>query len=383
MVEIKKMEESPMKFDYLKGRIFVLGLAAAVLTPIAALAQDASIATTRDYIATVTKPNAPWTGPTSGPLAQKDKTIVYVSADERNGGALGVGAGVEEAGKAIGWTVRVLDGQGTVSGRSSALQQAMALKPDGIVLGTVDAKEQAELINQAAATGIKVVGWHSVTKPGPSAQYKLFTNIATDPLDVAKAAASHAVADSDGKAGVVIFTDSTYAIALAKSDAMAQVIKACLGCKVLDVEDTPLAEASTRMPQLTTSLLQRFGAEWTYSLSINDLTFDFMSASLSSAGVPQDGHPRNISAGDGSEAAFQRIRENFYQSGTVAEPLSLHGWQAVDELNRAFHNEPPSGFVQPPFLVTKENIHSEGGDKNTFIPSNNYKQHYLEIWGVK
>ena len=42
-----------------------------------------------------------------------------------------------------------------------------------------------------------------------------------------------------------------------------------------------------------------------------------------------------------------------------------------------------SGFVRPPFLVTKENIHSEGGDQNTFIPSNNYKQHYLEIWGVK
>jgi ribose transport system substrate-binding protein len=39
--------------------------------------------------------------------------------------------------------------------------------------------------------------------------------------------------------------------------------------------------------------------------------------------------------------------------------------------------------VQPPFLVTKDNIHAEGGDKNTFIPSNNYKQRYLEIWGVK
>ena len=38
--------------------------------------------------------------------------------------------------------------------------------------------------------------------------------------------------------------------------------------------------------------------------------------------------------------------------------------------------------MQPPFLVTKENIHSEGGDKNTFIPSNDYKKHYLEIWGV-
>ena len=37
--------------------------------------------------------------------------------------------------------------------------------------------------------------------------------------------------------------------------------------------------------------------------------------------------------------------------------------------------------MQPPFLVTKENIHAEGGDKNTFIPSNDYKKHYLEDLG--
>ncbi len=372
-----------MTFHKLKSSALLLSLTTAMLMPVAVHAQDAGVKAAEDYIAAVTKPNPPWTGPTTGPIAQKGKTIVYVSADQRNGGALGVGEGVEEAGKAIGWTVRVLDGQGTVSGRSSALQQAIALKPDGIVLGTVDAKEQAELIGQATAAGIKVVGWHTVTNPGPSEEYKLFTNIATDPLDVAKAAASFAVADSAGKAGVVIFTDSTYAIAVAKSDAMAAVVKACGGCKVLDVEDTPLAEASTRMPQLTTSLLQRFGSDWTYSLSINDLTFDFMSASLSSAGVAQDGYPRNVSAGDGSEAAFQRIRTNFYQSGTVAEPLHLHGWQAVDELNRAFAGAPASGFVAPVHLVVAGNVAADGGPKNIYDPDNGYRDAYAKIWNGK
>jgi ribose transport system substrate-binding protein len=363
--------------------LLALGLAGTMLTAIGAAAQDDSVKSAQDYIIEVTKPNPPWTGPTSGPTAQPGKTIVYVSADQRNGGALGVAQGVEEAGKAIGWTVRVLDGQGTVSGRSTALQQAIALKPDGIVLGTVDAKEQAELIGQATQAGIEVVGWHAVTNPGPSEEFKLFTNIATDPLTVAKAAASFAVADSGGKAGVVIFTDSTYAIAIAKSDAMAKVIGACSGCKVLDVEDTPLAEASTRMPQLTTSLMQRFGEQWTYALSINDLTFDFMSASLASAGVSQEGYPRNVSAGDGSEAAFQRIRTNFYQAGTVAEPLRLHGWQAVDELNRAFAGKPASGFVAPVHLVIAANIGSDGGPDNVYDPENGYRDAYTRIWTGK
>jgi len=366
-----------------KGRMLALMLAASALAPLPAPAQDAGIDAAKSVVAEAAKSNAPWTGPTSGPAGQKDKFIVYVSADQRNGGIRGVGVGVEEAAAALGWQVRTLDGQGTVSGRSSALQQAIALQPHGIVIGGIDAKEQAELLKQIDAAGIKMVGWHATAAPGPADEFKLFANITTEATDVAKAAASLAVAESDGKAGVVIFTDSVYAIAIAKSDAMAEVIKACGGCKLLSVEDTPLAEASTRMPQLTTSLLQRFGADWTYSLSINDLTFDFMSASLQSAGVAQDGNPRNISAGDGSEAAFQRIRDNFYQAATVAEPLNLHGWGVVDEMNRAFAGEKWSGYVAPVHLVTKDNIGTDGGPKNQYDPENGYRDQYKKVWGVQ
>ena len=53
-----------------------------------------------------TAPNPPWDGPTTGPAAAAGKTIVYVSADQRNGGALGVGVGVEEAAELIGWDFR-------------------------------------------------------------------------------------------------------------------------------------------------------------------------------------------------------------------------------------------------------------------------------------
>ncbi len=99
------------------------------------------------------------------------------------------------------------------------------------------------------------------------------------------------------------------------------------------------------MPQLTTSLLQKFGDKWTHSLAINDLYFDFMGPSLAAAGKNGDGAPKNISAGDGSESAFQRIRAKQYQDGTVPEPLNMQGWQLVDELNRAFAKQPWSGYI--------------------------------------
>lgn len=360
--------------------LIALGLMAPLFG--ATITHADTVADAKAYVAEITKPNPLWTGPTSGPLAQAGKTVVYVAADLRNGGVQGVSKGVEEAGSAIGWTIRVIDGQGSVSGRSAALQQAIALKPDGIILGSVDAREQAELIKQATDAGIKIVGWHATAKTGPAPDQNVFTNITTDPLEISRAAASFVVADSDGKANVVIFTDSVYEIAIAKSDAMAEVIKACTGCKILSVEDTPLAEASTRIPPLTNALMQRFGDDWTYSLTINDLPFDFMASALQSAGKTADGFPRNISAGDGSEAAFQRIQQNYYQYGTVAEPLSIHGWQAVDEMNRALAGERDSGFVVPVHLFLPQNATEDGGATFTFDPANGYRDAYKKIWGV-
>ena len=322
----------------------------------------------------------------SGPSAQPAKTIVYVSADQKNGGASGVCRGVEEAAKIIGWTYRLIDGQGTAEDRAAALRQAAAMRPDGIILGTVDAVEQADLIKQIAAQGIKIVGWHSLEKPGPAPDRGIFTDIATDPLQVAKGAAMYAVTDSHGHAQVVIFTDPGYAIGVAKSKAMAEVIGKCGGCRVLSIERIhhgQFRETAGIMTQRTASLLQRFGNTWTHGLADNDLFFDFMLPSLVAAAIPGSGKPRNISAGDGSEAAFERIRKHHYQVGTVAEPLRLHGWQAVDELNRAFAGSRPSGYSTPVHLVTAANIEFDGGPRNEFDPENGYRDSYKRIWGVK
>jgi len=337
------------------------------------------------YIEQATAPVTAWDGPTTGPKAQGKKLIVYASADQRNGGASGVGDGAQEAAKALGWDFRILDGQGSVPGRTSALTQAIALKPDGIILGTIDAAEQAPVIEQAVAAGIKVVGWHSGAAPGKVEGVPgVFTNITTDPLEVAKASGLYAVVDSGGTANVILFTDSIYAIATAKTNAEKDAVEGCKGCKVLEVVDTPIGELSNNMGQIATSLLSKYGKDWTYSIGVNDLYFDFSAPSLQAAGVdPATGYPRQIAAGDGSVPAFQRIRDKQYQLATVAEPLNLHGWQTIDELNRAFAGEESSGYVAHVHLFINSNIDADGGDKNSFDPGNGYRDQYKKIWGVQ
>jgi ribose transport system substrate-binding protein len=372
-------------------RLLPLAVAAAVLTAGCSSGgtdSGSGKTTDADYLASVkeevgkyTAKASTWDGPTSGPKAATGKSIVYVSADQRNGGALGVSKGVEEAAQALGWDFRILDGKGTAAGAAAALDQAVALKPDGIVLGTVDTTQAKTQIERANAAGITVVGWHSAPDPGPVDEL-LFANITTKAEDVGRATAMQAIADSDGKAGVVLFTDSVYAIAIKKSDAMRQELEKCGGCTVFSTEDTPLSDTAARMQPLTSNLISTHGEKWTYGLGINDLYFDYAVAPARSAGKAPSGPLKFISAGDGSESAFQRIRDGEFQIGTVAEPLNLQGWEAVDELNRAFNGEKWSGYVPAVHLVTKENIAFDGGKDNRYDPDNGYRDEYQKIWGV-
>lgn len=317
-------------------------------------------------------------GPTTGPKAAEGKTIVVLAGDMKNGGILGVTTGIEEAAARIGWEVKVLDGAGSVQSRAAAVGQALALGPDGIVINGFDAAEQQAALEGVAAAGIPMVSWHSGPKIGCDAPGGIFANVSTDAMDVSVKAAEWALQDAGGKPGVVIFTDSTYTIAILKAAKLKEVIEAG-GGTVLQWVDTPIAETSARMGPLTTTLLQQHGAAWTHSLAINDLYFDFMGPSLAAAGIDGGGSPKAGSAGDGSEAAFQRIRTGQYQAVTVAEPLNLQGWQLVDELNRAISGEPCSGYVTAPALVTQEGLADTQG--NAFDPDNGYREAYAAIWG--
>jgi ribose transport system substrate-binding protein len=364
--------------------VAVLALLAGYAGAASTARADEKLDAAKARVTAATQKAGAWDGPTTGPKAATGKTIIYVAGDLRNGGTEGVSRGVAEAAKAIGWELRVLDGHGDISARTAAMGQAIALKPDGIVVGGFDAIEQNAALEQVKEAGIPFVGWHATIEPGPDAKTGMFANVNTRIADVAQTAADLAIVDSDGKAGVVIFGDSNYEMAIGKARMMEKAIKdGCPGCTVLTLEDSPMTEASSRMPQLTTSLLQRFGDKWTYSLAVNDLYYDFMGPSLSAAGKNGDDTPKNISAGDGSESAFQRIRSKQFQVATVPEPLQEQGWQLVDELNRAFAKEPWSGYVSGIHLVTADNIQFDGGPNNVFDPDNGYRDAYKKIWGVQ
>lgn len=334
------------------------------------------VAASKKLVSDSLSASAGFTPGSDGPTAQKPGAkIAYVGSDLTNGGVNAVATGLEEAAAVIGWTVDVYDGKASAQGRTAAMNQAIAAKSDAIIIGGSDPTEQAASIKQATDAGITVIGWHAGASTGPG--NGMFTNVSTEPLQVSQLAAAYAVADSDGKAGVAIFTDGQYEIAVKKADAMKAYIEACKTCSMLSYNDSPIAEASQRMPGLISNLLQEQGDKLTYLLAINGNYFGGAQQALRAAGMDPAGPPQSVAAGDGDPAEFQRIRNVDYQAATVAEPLILQAWQLIDETNRSFAGQPASSFVPAPGLITAENVPS--GD--VFDPDSGYRDVYMKMWG--
>lgn len=318
-----------------------------------------------------------WYGPKDGPVAQKSKTVIFIASDYQNGGVTAIYRSFQAAAAHLHWKVSVVNGNGSTEQLRKELYNAVKLHPDGIILGGFQPNDYYEAVDLAKLSKIVLVGWHAVDIPGPTKD--LFVNVATDTKEVAKTAADFVVKQSNRKAGVIIFNDSHFAVAIAKTKWMKEEIEKCKTCKVLSVEDLSISNASFEVSGVVPILNKKYGKAWTYTLAINDIYFDNMNSPLKDE---KRKDILNVSAGDGSNKAISRIKSGLSQQlATVAEPLNTQGWQIADEFNRAFSGKNPSGFVTKPILVTASLLQNL---KNENIESNiGYEEGYLQIWKVK
>ncbi len=319
-----------------------------------------------------------WAGPTTGPKIEAKKLIVFIASDMRNTSVAALLKNLRDVNPVAGWDLVPIDCWGVANKRADAFSRAMALKPDGVILAGINARDQAKEIAKLAEKNIPVVGWHASVKIGPGDG--LFTNIGTDPKEVGQTAAYFAVVESNGKAGVVVVTDPTTLYSVAKSNEVIDVIKRCQTCSLLGIEEIPITNGAETLSASLATLAKRHGKKWTHTIVVHDLYADWMETPANVEALSAI-KPQVVGAGDGTSTSYNRIQKKILQMGVVPEPLSQQAWQLIDELNRAHHKLPPSGYASPPYVVTSQNMPFHGGPKNMFDPDTGYRNEYKLIWG--
>jgi ribose transport system substrate-binding protein len=338
----------------------------------AATSSDPRVQQIEKLVAGMEAPQTTWNGPTSGPVAAKSKHLVYLSGQQSNSLDAAYGTYLQQFAAKIGWTVSIIDGQGTPTGWLAGMDQAVAQHPAGIII-FADAPSLQAPIAAATQAGIPVIGLHAAEEAGPSDG--LFTNIQEDPKLIGKAEADYAIASSAGHAQVIVVTHNEYGIAKIKSDAMKAELAQCTSCKLDALVNFPAAEASDRMPQLVTSWVSQYGTSF-YAMTVGDNDWDFATPSLTSGSAPKS---INLIGSDGTAAAYQRIRSGNYEVATVPEPAQEEADYAIYQMNLALNHQPAATWIPPIYLVTHENVDAEGGTNNAFDPSNGYAQHFANL----
>ncbi len=330
-------------------------------------------------VAKATSPSTDWTGPTSGPKAPSGhKTIAYVSSDQSYVSYVNWGNGVQDAAAKLGWKVVTYDGKGTVSGNLAAMQQAVASNPDAIVT-SADASALRGGIKQAVNAYIPVIGIHATAFPGPDPSLNLFDNIATNPASIGEAQAAYLIASSNGTARQVHMLDNSYAIARFKAQAATDPIKHLSTAKFLAQINIPVAEQTSRIPTAVSGMLSQYrgdGPIWVTTCCDN--FYPYVASALRSSGATPD--QVKLVGSDGPPSAYDMIRKGDYEVATVPEPSTLFGYMAVDSIVHAMNGVAPADYSPPAFLVTKDDVDKEGGDKNQYIPSNGFACHYANTW---
>lgn len=336
-----------------------------------------SVDEAKAIVAERTKPQTEWKGPTDGPTAPAGSfTIAYVSPDQSYTPHVLWGQGVEEAAKALGWKVMIFNGQGTVSGTLTAMQQALAANPTAIIT-PADANALQKPIKDAVSRHIPVIGIHATAFPGPSPELGLYMNIVSNPAEIGGTEAAYVIAESNGAAKNIHMVDNSYAIARFKAKSTVTPIGNCSGCKMLETINMPLGEASARMTSAVSGLLARYGDSW-WMTTCCDGYYTNVAAALRAAGASTD--KIKLVGADAPPSAYDMIRKDGFEVASVPEPSTLFGYEAVDAVVRAMAGQEPAHFLQPVFLIVKSNVDTEGGAKNEFVPSNNFACHYMSIW---
>ena len=331
-------------------------------------------ASTDDATKAVSAASAPlsqWPGAKAPVTPERGKTIYVITCASQGIGCVRAAKGVEEAGAQLGWTVRTIDGQGDPATWNKGIQSAIAAKADGVVLAAVPPMLVGDALQKAAAAKVTVV---SIFNPLPAKRDSVFAYVRPNHADQGKLAADWVADDSNGGAKVILVSDPIFPELVERVTGFKEEFAKCGDCKIVETVQSTIAEMAQRLPGAVAAALSRH-PDATYVVSPFDSNGFF-----ANEGVRQAGKAGKVKVAsyEGDPQAIAMIRDGSYAM-TIADPAEWMGWQAADELARAFAGQPAADTPVPYRLIVKADAPATPG----WMGDLDFRAEYKRLWGMK
>jgi ribose transport system substrate-binding protein len=314
--------------------------------------------------------------PMSGPKLVHGKTVVIIPCAMAAEGCARPARGVEEAAKLVGWNPVLIDGAGDPSKMANAVQRAISIKADAIVLTAIDSSSILGPLQEAKKAGIKVVGLGLVDK----------TRILDDLIPAEDSfiddgytmgATAYKLAGHNLK--MIEMRGDEFGGVANRAHGTEKFVKDCQAaggaCQILASENFLVTDLTTRVPEQATAQVRRhpdFNVLWAgYDAGLN-----FMIQGLKSANLTDSGFAVGF---DSNVANLDIIRDGGFQRASVGLPMEWIGFGAIDDLIRIFNGQKPVDQGVHSELLLKSNLPASG----PYVGTYDFRTAYKKIWGIK
>jgi ribose transport system substrate-binding protein len=317
-------------------------------------------------------------GPTIDATELRGRTVAIVSVDQRVPILSIANKSLQDAAQEVGIETTLFDAKSQVNrmlqGIGRAQRDADAIVLTGIPIAAVTgALEEVEDLPTVAVLNNQP----KPDAPGQGAGELVDATSAPDYEGNGALVAAQAVADTDGKANVVIFDTKEITPSPDVVRGMRSVLDKCSECKV-ESNTTPLAEWATALTPKAQSTL-RSNPDANYFLPIFDAMGIFVTAGIRQAG----GEEVKVAAMNGTPAALELIQEDDIFTSDPGAPVGWVGWHALDQAMRGMLGEDPGNPEIPSRLLDDSNL---GGvdvkDIDAPYGDPKYREGFRELWGL-
>lgn len=362
------------------------GAVAAVLAAlVGSVAFAAAAATTTDYprmLAQARQPFPPsFEGPTAAAKAPKGIKIAFITCLSALHGCVSPSIGGTHAAQALGWQAVTYDGGGSAQKQNAQMLNAISAGAKVIVNLAIDPNLVQQGLRAAKKAGVLVVsGSSGLSSPNPT--YKMAPgklgyafDIAPDYYKLGYKAAQWIIADSKGKAHILVMSDKEFPSVLALQRGLLAGLKTCAGCKLSPLQYFTGNQVGNPLIQQTVGYL-RSHADIDYVFSPYD-----PAAAVQAPAMAQNGFSKvKLISVLGDQQNLDFIKKGMVQVADAAYDNEYMGYAIVDETIRLLNHQPlsnPIGENEPYIVLDKTNLPPAGKD---WVGKFDYKSKFLKLW---
>lgn len=359
------------------------GLALAIAMAVGGLAFASTPAAAGDLLQVAREMTPPaYAGPTTPAKAPKHLNVAVVTCLSVLHGCVSPAEGVKHAGEKLGWKVTIYDGGGTPPKQNAAILDALASGANVIVTIAIDPNLIQLALSEAKKAGVPVVaGSNGIDTPNPvkltNRQGLGFVfDVGPDYATLGRHAADWIIADSKGKANVVVYSDKEFPSVMAFQVGLLDGLSKCKTCTVSAPQYFTATQIATQLGQMTVDYL-RTHPDVDYVFGPYDPAAAAQVTAIAQAGM---GNRVKLVGVLGDQQNLDFIRSDRVQVADAAYENEYMGWAIVDQTIRMLNKQPlfsPHNENEPFIVLDKTNLPQPGSD---WQAPTGYQEKFLALW---